>query len=79
MARVSLLSLPLTLPPAGPHRRWPNLGRHLLPWLLPLALAALWWTASRQHWMSQQILPSPALVAQSALELGCGELWGHLW
>lgn len=79
MARVSLLSLPLTLPPDGNRKPWPNLGQRLLPWLLPLALAALWWTASRQHWMSEQVLPSPALVAQSALELGSGELWSHLW
>ncbi|MBS9762494.1 ABC transporter permease subunit [Pseudomonas mosselii] len=29
--------------------------------------------------MSEQILPAPALVWQSALEFGSGELWGHLW
>ncbi len=79
MARISLLSLPLALPPARHPRRWPDLGQRLLPWLLPLTLAALWWTASRQHWMSEQILPSPVLVGQSAVELGSGELWSHLW
>lgn len=54
-------------------------GAHLLPWVLPLALAALWVTASRLHWMSEQILPAPALVWQSAQEFGAGELWSHLW
>ncbi len=51
----------------------------VLPWLVPVAVALLWAVASRQHWMSEQILPSPALVWQSALEFGSGELWEHLW
>ncbi|WP_236238244.1 ABC transporter permease [Pseudomonas faucium] len=56
------------------------LGRsHTLPWVLPLLIALLWVVASRQHWMSEQILPAPSLVWQSALEFGSGELWGHLW
>ncbi|WP_167331622.1 ABC transporter permease, partial [Pseudomonas gingeri] len=50
-----------------------------LPWLLPLTLAALWWIASRERWMSEQILPPPSLVWQSALDLAGGELWSHLW
>ncbi|NWE73126.1 ABC transporter permease, partial [Pseudomonas gingeri] len=79
MARVSLLSLPLTLPPAGHRRSWPSLGPRALPWLLPLTLAALWWIASREGWMSEQILPPPSLVWQSALDLAGGELWSHLW
>lgn len=53
--------------------------RRQLPWLLPLAVAALWWLASRDHWMSEQILPAPSLVWQSALEFGAGELWEHVW
>ncbi|MGY2223543.1 ABC transporter permease [Pseudomonas gingeri] len=79
MARVSLLSLPLTLPPAGHRRSWPSLGPRALPWLLPLTLAALWWIASRERWMSEQILPPPSLVWQSALDMAGGELWSHLW
>lgn len=51
----------------------------LLPWLLPLGIAVLWAVASGQRWMSEQILPAPALVWQTALEYGAGELWGHLW
>ncbi|KAB0564952.1 ABC transporter permease [Pseudomonas palleroniana] len=82
MARISLLSLPLAAPSTdaakGAARRWPNLGERLLPWLLPLTLFALWWLASRNHWMSEQILPPPALVWSSAVELAGGELWSHL-
>jgi len=46
---------------------------------VPVLVALLWGVASRQHWMSEQILPAPSLVWQSALEFGAGELWGHLW
>lgn len=78
MARISLLSLPLAATPKGERAHWPNLSERLLPWLLPLTLFALWWLASRQHWMSEQILPAPALVWSSAVELAGGELWSHL-
>lgn len=78
MARISLLSLPLAATPKGERPHWPNLSERLLPWLLPLTLFALWWLASRQHWMSEQILPAPALVWSSAVELAGGELWSHL-
>ncbi|WP_372437731.1 ABC transporter permease [Pseudomonas chlororaphis subsp. aureofaciens] len=77
MARVSLLSLPLAAPADKP-LSWPRIHRRLLPWLLPLSLFALWWLASRNAWMSEQILPAPALVWSSALELAGGELWSHL-
>ncbi|MGB8973853.1 MAG: ABC transporter permease, partial [Pseudomonas capeferrum] len=50
-----------------------------LSWVLPGVIALLWGVASQQHWMSEQILPAPALVWQSAVEFGSGELWGHLW
>ena len=79
MARVSLLSLPLTAPPLGGRRHWPTLSLRLLPWLLPVSLFALWWLASRNQWMSEQILPAPSLVWNSAVELSQGELWSHLW
>ncbi|MDN5596381.1 MAG: ABC transporter permease, partial [Pseudomonas sp.] len=78
MARISLLSLPLAAPSKGIAPRWAQLGQRLLPWLLPLTLFALWWLASRNHWMSEQILPTPALVWNSAVELAAGELWSHL-
>ncbi|WP_083241989.1 ABC transporter permease [Pseudomonas mosselii] len=70
----------------GQRRRWRPLrgpfaaqGRSYIPWAVPLVVAALWIIASREHWMSEQILPAPSLVWQSALEYGSGELWGHLW
>ena len=78
MARVSLLTLPLAAPPLNPRRLWPNLSQRVLPWLLPLGLFALWWLASRNQWMSEQILPPPTLVWSSAVELAGGELWSHL-
>ena len=79
MARVSLLALPLSAPSLKHKRTWPSLGQRLLPWLLPTALFSLWWLASRNHWMSEQILPAPTLVWNSAVELAQGELWSHLW
>jgi sulfonate transport system permease protein len=66
-------------PPPGAALRGSNLGERLLPWLLPLALFALWWLASRNHWMSEQILPAPSLVWNSAVELAgasCGVICG---
>ena len=60
-------------------RAWPSLNQRLLPWLLPVSLFALWWLAARNQWMSEQILPAPALVWSSAVELAQGELWSHLW
>lgn len=50
----------------------------LLPWLVPLAVTVLWWTASHRHWMSAQILPMPELVLQAGRELLAGELWQQL-
>ncbi|UXY55971.1 ABC transporter permease subunit [Pseudomonas tohonis] len=74
-------TLPSLRPPARLHL--PAIGAGILdralPWLLPVGLFLLWWLAARHHWMSEQILPAPALVWQSALEFGSGELWAHLW
>ncbi|MFF5864155.1 ABC transporter permease [Pseudomonas sp. NPDC012596] len=56
-----------------------HIGERALPWVLPVLIALLWAVASRQHWMSEQILPAPARVWDSAVEFGSGELWGHLW
>jgi len=57
----------------------PHIGERALPWVLPVLIALLWAVASRQHWMSEQILPAPSRVWDSAVEFGSGELWGHLW
>ena len=78
MAKASLLNLPLVAPPSGLKVWLPTFSQRLIPWLLPISVLALWWLASRNQWMSEQILPAPSLVWQSALELGSGELWSHL-
>jgi sulfonate transport system permease protein len=62
-----------------PDRSLGRLGNAVVPWIVPLAIATLWVVASHEHWMSEQILPAPSQVWQSALEFGAGELWGHLW
>lgn len=55
------------------------LGRALLGLLLPAGLLALWWVATVQRWLPEQILPPPALVLQSLRELAAsGELLDHL-
>lgn len=48
-------------------------------WLLPLALGVLWYLASRNHWMSEQILPAPSAVWATLLEFAQGELWPHVF
>ena len=78
MAKASLLNLPLVAPPSGLRVWLPTFSQRLIPWLLPITVLALWWLASRNQWMSEQILPAPSLVWQSALELGSGEVWSHL-
>ncbi|WP_296259728.1 MULTISPECIES: ABC transporter permease [unclassified Pseudomonas] len=70
---------PLHLAPLPSRLRWPTFSRHLLPWVVPVGVLALWWLASHRHWMSPQILPSPDVVWNSLLELAGGELWDNLW
>ncbi|HGM5581099.1 TPA: ABC transporter permease [Pseudomonas putida] len=64
------------VPFARRNGRW---TAQVIPWVIPVTVALLWWVASQRHWMSEQILPAPSLVWQTALEYGSGELWGHLW
>ena len=47
-------------------------------WLLPLLLLLLWTVASYRGWMAEQILPTPALVWQTALELAAQDLGRNL-
>jgi sulfonate transport system permease protein len=64
-----------------PLARWVPL-RQLQPlaaWISPLALLLIWYWATRQQWVPEQILPSPALVWASFLELiDSGELQDSL-
>ncbi|ACE86106.1 ABC transporter permease [Cellvibrio japonicus] len=51
----------------------------LAAWISPLALLWLWYWATLQQWVPEQILPSPALVWASFVELAeSGELQDNL-
>jgi sulfonate transport system permease protein len=55
------------------------LQQRLLPWLLPLALLALWQLSSSLGWLSTRVLPAPSEVAQAGWALAAsGELWTHV-
>ena len=48
----------------------------LLPWLLPAALLGLWYLGSERGWLSDQVLPPPAFVYQTLVDLAStGDLW----
>lgn len=44
------------------------------PWILPALLLLLWSIAAERHWMPEQILPAPSVVADAALSLLAGDL-----
>ncbi|NDJ58247.1 aliphatic sulfonate ABC transporter permease SsuC [Enterobacteriaceae bacterium 4M9] len=51
----------------------------LTPWLLPLALLALWQLAASQGWIANRVFPSPQGVARAFWTLCVsGDLWHHL-
>ncbi|MGS1010819.1 ABC transporter permease [Achromobacter anxifer] len=53
-----------------------NAGGRLLPWLLPLALLALWQLGASRGWISPQVLPSPHFVWLTLQDLyNSGDLW----
>ncbi|WPO98113.1 ABC transporter permease [Pseudomonas sp. HR96] len=53
-----------------------RLQRFGLPWLLPLALFALWQLGTRQGWLPEQVLPPPAYVYDALHDLVVsGDLW----
>ena len=70
----------------APGRHWRRLAallrpvyQRLLPWLLPLALLALWQLSSSLGWLSTRVLPAPSEVARAAWTLAAsGELWTHV-
>ncbi len=56
-----------------------GVGRRLVPWLVPLALVAVWQAASALGWLSTRVLPAPSAVVRAAWELtASGELWTHV-
>ena len=53
--------------------------RRLLPWLLPLALLALWQVGASTGWIASRVLPAPLDVLRAAVALAAsGELWTHV-
>lgn len=55
-----------------------RLRRVAVALILPLALVAAWWLASSQGWLPEQILPSPAYVYATAVEMiASGEILYH--
>lgn len=67
-------------PPAAAPRRLPvwlaRAGDAALPWLLPIALLAIWQLGADQGWISPQVLPPPAFVAETLRDLfDSGDLW----
>jgi sulfonate transport system permease protein len=50
----------------------------LLALVVPAALFVLWYVAAERHWMSPQVLPTPALVWQTAGELLSDHLLSNL-
>ncbi|OUM03959.1 ABC transporter permease [Variovorax sp. JS1663] len=63
---------------AAPRLPWRRIGDAALPWLLPLALLALWTAGAAQGWISPQVLPSPQFVWETLRDLATsGDLWLH--
>ncbi len=54
-------------------------GQRLLPWLVPLALIAVWQLSASRGWLSNRVLPAPLDVTTAAWTLAeSGELWTHV-
>lgn len=62
-----------------PWRGIARLGEGALPWLLPVALFALWYAGAEQGWISPQVLPPPRFVWETLRDLATnGDLWLHV-
>ncbi len=56
-----------------------SVAQRLIPWLVPLALIALWQLSASRGWLSNRVLPAPVDVAAAAWRLAeSGELWIHV-
>jgi sulfonate transport system permease protein len=56
-----------------------GVGLRLLPWLVPLALIALWQLSASRGWLSNRVLPAPTDVISAAWTLvNSGDLWVHV-
>lgn len=77
-ASVHTAELPATSGLARPTRavrQW-RVGQHTLPWVLPIALLAIWQMSVTQGWVSEQVLPAPRYVWETLADLvRSGDLW----
>jgi sulfonate transport system permease protein len=56
-----------------------DVGKRLLPWLVPVLLLSVWQLASSQGWLSTRVLPAPSEVTKAAWNLSAsGELSTHV-
>lgn len=72
--RLALVSLAQSGParPRGRGSAFGKVARAALPWLLPLALLLLWQVATSAGWLAPQILPAPATVGSTFIDLVTG-------
>jgi sulfonate transport system permease protein len=72
--RLALVSLAETRPARARRRRLTGekFVQAALPWLLPLSLLLLWQVATSAGWLAPQILPSPATVGATFVDLVTG-------
>jgi sulfonate transport system permease protein len=62
----------------GASERLRRVAWHLAPWLLPAVLLALWTIGCERGWIAPQILPPPARVYETFVELArSGDLASH--
>jgi sulfonate transport system permease protein len=55
------------------------LSSRLTPWLLPVAIVAVWQAASQFGWLSTLVLPEPWAVLKAFVTLAAsGEMWQHV-
>lgn len=59
--------------------RWPQALNRWLAWPFPLLVLLLWSVGAEFEWIAPQVLPSPAAVWATLVDLfRTGEIWGHL-
>lgn len=79
-ARLETSTLPAFAVPRLPSIGHAALMRLALSWPFPLAVLLLWYLAATFEWLPPQILPPPAMVATTFVDLlRTGELPDNLW
>ena len=59
--------------------RFSTIGGRFIPWVMPVALLALWQWSSSAGFLPARFLPSPRAVVESFVQLSAsGELWMHV-